>query len=103
MTAAASNAQWLGAGCVGVGALALLVLAWWIGVRSAHAEADRARAAYLAKRTREQAKPTEAPMLPDFPPIPEQPPATAEDLQTLQLSEVRELRARHRKGNPAWN
>ncbi|MGW0795136.1 hypothetical protein [Streptomyces sp. NPDC002692] len=98
-----STAQWIGAGTLGACAYILVALAWRVGAGSAHARADRARAAYLAERATKQAAPTETPAPIDFPPIPEQPPASADDLQTLQLAEVRALRARHRKGQHAWN
>lgn len=105
MSQAASTAEWIGSGVLGISALLLVAMAAHLGASSAHADADAEFAAYRAERDRRMtpAGPAPAPEpwpdLLDILPIPTSPPAEAIPLQerTLQLHEVKAHRARHRK------
>lgn len=93
---ATSAPEYLGAGVLGLCALALVWAAARAGESHANASADMALAAHL----HEQTTPAHAPGFPplDSPLLPLNPPADTAHAETLQLHQVRAYRARHRKG-----
>lgn len=101
VTGTTSTAEWVGSSAIGLGALFLLAFAAKWGADKAHVGADRAREAYLLERAARQVPPAPSPTPLDIPRIPAHAPAYPAHDQTLQLTEVRAYRARHRKGHAA--
>ncbi|MEU4172150.1 hypothetical protein AB0F46_35365 [Streptomyces sp. NPDC026665] len=96
----ASAAEWIGSGALGLAAALLIAVAAHCGAASAHSAADAEVAAYRAQRdAKTSASPGPGPVVEDFPPIPASPPDEALPVhdRTLQLHQVKENRARHRK------
>ncbi|MCX4974273.1 hypothetical protein [Streptomyces sp. NBC_00620] len=95
---ATSAPEYLGAGVLGLCALALVWAAARLGESQANASADAALAAH---RDQQYAPaPAHAPSFPplDIPPLPVSPPADPAYVETLQLHQVQAFRrARHRK------
>ncbi|MFF3891342.1 hypothetical protein [Streptomyces sp. NPDC001914] len=98
MSAPTSTAEWIGAGALGVTAWLLVAAAAYLGAAHAHASANAQLAAYRRRRAAAPVPPP-APAALEFPPIPESPPDEALPAhdRTLQLHQVKENRARHRK------
>ncbi|MGY1498596.1 hypothetical protein ACW4TU_18685 [Streptomyces sp. QTS52] len=100
MNTTTTTAEWLGAGLIGICALALVAVAAVAGESHANASADLALAAYRDQRHSPDHTPgTPAPAPRAIPPCPAYTPDITVLTETVRLTPATAPRARHRKGS----